>query len=259
MDGWALHAQDKYKKTLYSTHINIFQIILYLPFWDVIMATTTDNNDYITLNVPAGNLLKRCHLKEHCNSNQIHSIFVMTGIKRDGRGNRKITMIDLRMMLRYFAQGISERKINEKKTEMYLKTSKLRYNAVLEDIVCSVEHNFTKEMLIALSDCGFVGRAENLLIEGKCGVGKSYLACSLGRQACFMGYRVEYFSMYRFIDNAFRDGFIQTTGTALGKVQPPVSRFTPNGERSKKRETVLEKPAAYFKKFWDISGGKLFR
>jgi len=64
---------------------------------------------------------------------------------------------------------------------------------------------------------------------------------------------------YRFIDNAFRDGFVQTTGTALGKVLPPVSRFTPNGERSKKRETVLEKLTAYFKKFWDISGGKLFR
>jgi len=57
----------------------------------------------------------------------------------------------------------------------------------------------------------------------------------------------------------YHNGFIQTTGTALGKVLPPVSRFTPNGERSKKRETVLEKPAAYFKKFWDISGGKLFR
>lgn len=62
---------------------------------------------------------------------------------------------------------------------------------------------------------------------------------------------------YRFIDNAFRDGFIQTTGTALGKVLPPVSRFTPTGERSKKRETVLEKLTAYFKKFWDISGSRL--
>ncbi|MDI3544642.1 MAG: type restriction enzyme subunit [Bacteroidota bacterium] len=63
---------------------------------------------------------------------------------------------------------------------------------------------------------------------------------------------------YRFIDNAFRDGFIQTTGTAIGEVLPPVSRFTPTGERTKKRETVLEKLTAYFKTFWDISGGKLF-
>jgi len=64
---------------------------------------------------------------------------------------------------------------------------------------------------------------------------------------------------YRFLDNAFRDGFIQTTGTAIGKVLPPVSRFTPTGDRTKKRETVLEKLTAYFKKFWDISGGKLLR
>jgi type I restriction enzyme R subunit len=62
---------------------------------------------------------------------------------------------------------------------------------------------------------------------------------------------------YRFIDNAFRDGFIQTSGTAIGKVLPPVSRFTPTGERSKKRETVLEKLSSFFNKFWDISGGRL--
>ena len=62
---------------------------------------------------------------------------------------------------------------------------------------------------------------------------------------------------YRFIDNAFRNGFIQTTGTAIGEVLPPVSRFTPTGDRTKKRETVLEKLTAYFKTFWDISGGKL--
>ena len=31
---------------------------------------------------------------------------------------------------------------------------------------------------------------------------------------------------YKFMDNAFRDGFVQTTGTAITKVLPPVSRFT---------------------------------
>jgi type I restriction enzyme R subunit len=63
---------------------------------------------------------------------------------------------------------------------------------------------------------------------------------------------------YKFITNAFRDGYVQTTGTALTKVLPPVSRFTPTGDRTKKRETVIEKLTAYFKKFWDISDGKLF-
>lgn len=63
---------------------------------------------------------------------------------------------------------------------------------------------------------------------------------------------------YKFVDNAFRDGFVQTTGTALTKVLPPMSRFSAKSERPKKREGVLEKINAFFNKFWDISGGRLF-
>ena len=61
---------------------------------------------------------------------------------------------------------------------------------------------------------------------------------------------------YKFINNAFRDGFVQTTGTAITKVLPPVSRFTPSGDRTKKRDTVFDKLIAFFKKFWDISGDR---
>ena len=64
---------------------------------------------------------------------------------------------------------------------------------------------------------------------------------------------------YHFINNAFRDGYVQTTGTAITKVLPPVSRFTPTGDRTKKRETVIEKFTAFFNKFWDISGGRLLK
>ena len=64
---------------------------------------------------------------------------------------------------------------------------------------------------------------------------------------------------YKFITNAFRDGFVQHTGTAISKVLPPVSRFSPTGERTKKRDTVLEKLGAFFNKFWDISGGRFLK
>lgn len=64
---------------------------------------------------------------------------------------------------------------------------------------------------------------------------------------------------YKFLNNAFRDGFVQNTGTAISKVLPPVSRFSPTGERTKKRETVLERLGAFFNKFWDISGGRLIK
>lgn len=62
---------------------------------------------------------------------------------------------------------------------------------------------------------------------------------------------------YKFINNAFRDGYVQTTGTGLAKILPPVSRFTPTGERTQKRETVIEKIKAFFNRFWDISGSML--
>ena len=62
---------------------------------------------------------------------------------------------------------------------------------------------------------------------------------------------------YTFIKNAFRDGSVPATGTAISKVLPPVSRFSPTGERTQKRESVLNKLSSFFERFFDISGGKL--
>ena len=88
----------------------------------------------------------------------------------------------------------------DRKTEMYLKISKLRYTALIEDVVCGADRNFTKEDLAALADCSFIRRHENLLIQGKCGCGKSFLACALGRQACMLGYRTAYLNMNSFVE-----------------------------------------------------------
>ncbi|MGR3316951.1 MAG: type I restriction endonuclease subunit R, EcoR124 family [Candidatus Anammoxibacter sp.] len=60
---------------------------------------------------------------------------------------------------------------------------------------------------------------------------------------------------YAFVKNAFRDGGVTTTGTAISKVLPPVSRFSPTGERSKKRESVLSRLTSFFERFFDISMG----
>lgn len=88
----------------------------------------------------------------------------------------------------------------QKRTAMYLKLSKLRYNAVLEQVECSTARNLTAEQLSLVSDCSFIERAENILITGATGCGKSYLACALGRQACSLGHKVIYFGMNRFIE-----------------------------------------------------------
>lgn len=51
-----------------------------------------------------------------------------------------------------------------------------------------------------LSDGMFITKAENILISGVTGVGKSYLACALGRGACLMGHKVMYLAMNKFLE-----------------------------------------------------------
>jgi type I restriction enzyme R subunit len=61
---------------------------------------------------------------------------------------------------------------------------------------------------------------------------------------------------YAFVRNSFRNGGVATTGTAIAKVLPPLSHFTPTYERTQKRENVLSKLTSFFERFFDISGGK---
>ena len=56
-----------------------------------------------------------------------------------------------------------------------------------------------------------------------------------------------------FVDAAFRDGTIQTTGTAITKVLPPVSRFAVGGGHGEKKQRVLAKLSAFFERFFGLS------
>lgn len=88
---------------------------------------------------------------------------------------------------------------DQARTQKYLKASRLRYNALPEEIICNPERGITPEQVLRLSDGAFIGRGDNVLITGATGSGKSFLACALGRSAC-LGYRTMYFSMNRFMD-----------------------------------------------------------
>ncbi|ACD90598.1 IstB domain protein ATP-binding protein [Chlorobium limicola DSM 245] len=102
-----------------------------------------------------------------------------------------------------FMARLAEAELQERsqaRAELYLRQSKLRYDALLEQVHCSEQRNLQQEKLMTLADCTFIDRGENLLITGATGCGKSYLACALGRQACSLGYRTMYFGMHRFLE-----------------------------------------------------------
>lgn len=62
----------------------------------------------------------------------------------------------------------------------------------------------------------------------------------------------------KFIERAFRDGAIPTTGTAVTKILPPVSRFSSDGGHSEKKQHVLARLGAFFDRFLGlgVDGGK---
>ncbi|MBN8690825.1 MAG: type I restriction endonuclease subunit R [Armatimonadetes bacterium] len=52
-----------------------------------------------------------------------------------------------------------------------------------------------------------------------------------------------------FVESAFRDGVIRSTGTAITKVMPPTSRFSSDGGHGQKKQRVLAKLIAFFERF----------
>ena len=55
----------------------------------------------------------------------------------------------------------------------------------------------------------------------------------------------------KFLENAFRDGEVRTTGTDIDKLMPPVSRFG-GGGRTEKKQRVIDKLRTFFDRFFGI-------
>ena len=55
----------------------------------------------------------------------------------------------------------------------------------------------------------------------------------------------------RFMDGAFRDGAVKTTGTDIDRLLPPLSRFG-GGNRAAKKQAVIEKLQAFFERFFGV-------
>ena len=60
-----------------------------------------------------------------------------------------------------------------------------------------------------------------------------------------------------FLENSFREGEIKTVGTDIDKIMPPVSRFG-GGNRTKKKQTVIDKLKSFFEKYFGVGDSAKF-
>lgn len=73
-----------------------------------------------------------------------------------------------------------------------LKSASLRQNACVEDIDLRTPRGLDRALVAHLADGAWIDRAENLLITGATGLGKSWIACAVGHKACRDGRHVLY-------------------------------------------------------------------
>jgi type I restriction enzyme R subunit len=56
----------------------------------------------------------------------------------------------------------------------------------------------------------------------------------------------------KYVNNAFRDGEMKTSGTDIDKIMPPISRFCGGGKREEKKQTIIDKLKAFFDKYFGL-------
>lgn len=106
-----------------------------------------------------------------------------------------------------------------RKLSRLLKAANFRYQATVELIDFARPRMIDKNMILRLSACQWIRQAENVLITGATGAGKSFLACALGHQAAINDYKVLYFNAVKLFAKL---KFAKADGTytrELGKIQ----------------------------------------
>lgn len=62
---------------------------------------------------------------------------------------------------------------------------------------------------------------------------------------------------YKFIKKSFEQGRVETNGTEVSNILPPMNMFTPTNDRQEKKNKVIDKLLEFFDKFFSITGSKI--
>ena len=89
---------------------------------------------------------------------------------------------------------------DSRRLDRYLKTAKLRTNAVIEDVDFRRHRGLDRPMLLGLAESGWVTNRHNVAVVGPTGVGKTFLACALANCAIRRGHTALYLRASRMLD-----------------------------------------------------------
>lgn len=108
-----------------------------------------------------------------------------------------------------------------KKLTGRLSKAKLKHQACIEDINYAHSRGLDRSLIRKLSNCAWIKEHHNLILTGKTGVGKSYIACALAHKACLEGYTSIYYRAPRLfseLETSKADGRYVKVLQAIAKV-----------------------------------------
>lgn len=109
-----------------------------------------------------------------------------------------------------------------RKQNRLVSQARFKLRATVQDIDYQHPRNIKQDQIARLAQGEWIDRAQNLLITGPCGTGKTYLACALGHNACLQGYSVRYFRLSRLLlelTQAKADGSYQKVLKQIARTQ----------------------------------------
>ena len=102
-----------------------------------------------------------------------------------------------------------------------LQLAQLKQRACVEDIDYRARRGLDRSQLTSLASGDWIRQAQNLLIHGATGCGKTFIACALAQQACRQGLSALYLRAPRLFDElsvCHADGSFRKRLAAIAKV-----------------------------------------
>ncbi len=110
-----------------------------------------------------------------------------------------------------------------RRIERLVRAAKLRHtSAALEDVDYRPSRNLDHATFMSLANCQWIQQRQALILCGATGVGKSWLACALGKQACRNGLSTYYVTATQLFEDmriALAAGTINKLKRSMSKIE----------------------------------------